>query len=141
MKARLFAYVRERLAGFEAKPPPSPPRNSGRRKWRPSGVLRTILQPAYDGRKHRANHSNGLYGAGELPGQAAIRTDIDNLRAAVVGVNPESFHAGRSAERCRARTSTTARDEEYLPRWAKRSAPSIRRSSRLVLFFRSTTPG
>ena len=65
-KPGFFAYVRERLAGFEAKAP----QRGAWKQWAAEVAAFPEYYEQYfsrrDGRKHRAAHSNGVHRAGQL---------------------------------------------------------------------------
>ena len=89
-KLGFFAYVRERLAGFEAKPPPP----GGWKQW----AAEVAMFPEY----FENYFSRRMMGGSIAPrtpmvctgpvsyrGQEAIRQDIDNLKAALGGLKVE----------------------------------------------------
>jgi 5-methyltetrahydropteroyltriglutamate--homocysteine methyltransferase len=86
-KLGFFAYVRERLAGFEAKPPPP----GGWQQW----AAEVAMFPEY----YESYFSRRMMGGSIAPrtpmvctapvsyrGQEAIRRDIENLKAALGGL-------------------------------------------------------
>jgi 5-methyltetrahydropteroyltriglutamate--homocysteine methyltransferase len=88
-KSGFFTYVGERLSGFEARQAPAP---AGR--W--AGSRETLAFPEFyewyeRGRPGSVAAPFGMVCTGPITykGQAALQTDIDNLKAALQGLQPE----------------------------------------------------
>ena len=115
-KIGFFTYVRERLGGFEPAPPGEPGRPS---PW----VSEFAAYPEYyqsvtSNRGVARNDALVCTGPVTYCGQDAIRTDIENLKAALrgMGVSPEEAFMPASAPRGRdlGRNEYYRTHEEYL---------------------------
>jgi len=114
-KLGFFAYVRERLAGFEAKPPPP----GGWKQW----AAEVAAFPEY----YENYFSRRMMGGSIAPrtpmvctgpvsyrGQEAIRQDIDNLKAALGGLKVEEAFMPAVAPSGIGSNEFYRSDEEYL---------------------------
>ena len=114
-KPGFFAYVRERLAGFEAKPP----RVAGWKQW----AAEVAAFPEY----YENYFSRRMMGGSIAPrtplvctgpvsyrGQAAIKQDIDNLKSALGGLNSEEAFMPAVAPSGVGANEYYRSDEEYL---------------------------
>ena len=110
-----FAYVRERLAGFE----PKSPRRGAPRQW----AAEVAAFPEY----YEQYFSRAMLGAAIAPhtpmvctgpvsyrGQESMRRDIDNLKAALEGLNPEEAFMPAAAPSGVGTNEYYRTDEEYL---------------------------
>ncbi len=113
-KAGFSVYVRERLTGFE--PSLTQSEESPLRRWRDVQAFPEY----YEGYFKR--HMRGVAPSGPLvcmgpvtyKGQAAVRTDIDNLKAALQGVQPEEVFMPAIAPRGLGRNEYYPTDEAYV---------------------------
>ena len=113
-KAGFSVYVRERLTGFE--PRPAQPGESPLRQWRDVQAF-----PEYYEGYFRQNmrgiappSSMGCVGPITYKGQAAVRTDIENLKAALQGVQPEEVFMPAIAPRSLGRNEYYPTEEAYI---------------------------
>ena len=114
-KLGFFAYVRERLSGFEAKPPPP----GGWKQW----AAEVAMFPEY----YENYFSRRMMGGSIAPrtpmvctgpvsyhGQEAIRRDIENLKAALGGLKTEEAFMPAVAPSGVGSNEFYRSDEEYL---------------------------
>ncbi|HLN88309.1 MAG TPA: hypothetical protein VK200_17645, partial [Candidatus Limnocylindrales bacterium] len=114
-KLGFFAYVRERLAGFEAKPPPP----GGWQQW----ATEVAMFPEY----YENYFSRRMMGGSIAPrtpmactgpvryrGQAAIRIDIENLKAALGAARTEEVFMPAVAPSGVGTNAYYGSDEEFL---------------------------
>jgi len=114
-KPGFFAYVRERLTGFDAKTP----RGGPRAQW----AAEVAAFPDY----YRQYFSRAMLGAGIAPrtplvctgpvsykGHEAVRTDIQNLKDALSGVQAEEVFMPAVAPSGNGSNEYYRTDEEYL---------------------------
>ncbi len=112
-KSGFSVYVRERLSGFE--PDPSAPAGRGL-QWVQELTAFPEYYERYFGRYMRSIAPNiPLICTGPVSyvGQAAVQADIDNLKAALVGVRAEEVFMPSSAPRRLGRNAHYGSDEEY----------------------------
>jgi 5-methyltetrahydropteroyltriglutamate--homocysteine methyltransferase len=114
-KPGFFAYVRERLAGFEAKTPPAG-------SWKQWAAEVAAFPEYYEQYFSRRMMGGSIAprtpmvctGAVSYRGQDAIRKDIENLKAALTGLNPEEAFMPAVAPSGVGANEYYQSDEEYL---------------------------
>ena len=112
-KAGFFAYIRERVEGFESRPRP-PGEVAGRTR-------EVQAFPEYY-QQYQAQNRGGVTTLGRLvcvgpvryKGQAAVRADIENLKAALKGVKTEDVFMPAIAPRGVGRNEYYPTDEAYV---------------------------
>jgi 5-methyltetrahydropteroyltriglutamate--homocysteine methyltransferase len=113
-KAGFSVYVRERLSGFE--PRPVQPEESPLRRWRDVQAFPEYYEQYFK------QHMRGIVPASSMvclgpvayKGQAAVQTDIENLKAALQGVQPEEVFMPAIAPRSLGRNEHYPTDEAYI---------------------------
>lgn len=113
-KSGFYAYVRERLSGFE--PRAGEPGGRGM-QWAQELAAFPGYYEQYFGRRSRSlAPTSPLVCTGPITyiGQEAVRADIDNLKVALVGANPGDVFLPASAPRALGRNEYYRTEEEYL---------------------------
>jgi 5-methyltetrahydropteroyltriglutamate--homocysteine methyltransferase len=113
-KPGFSVYVRERLSGFEPDPDAPPGRGL---QWKQELSTFPEYYEQYFGKAMRSiAPSTPLMCTGPIAyqGQAAVQTDIENLKAALGGVRPQDVFMPSSAPRRLGRNTYYRSNEEYI---------------------------
>jgi 5-methyltetrahydropteroyltriglutamate--homocysteine methyltransferase len=113
-KAGFSVYVRERLTGFE--PRPTSPDDSPLRRWRDVQAFPEYYEEYFKQHMRGVAPASSLVCVGPISyrGQIAVRTDIENLKAAIQGVQPEEVFMPAIAPRPLGGNEYYPTDEAYI---------------------------
>ena len=113
-KAGFAVYVRERLTGFEARP--AQPEDSPIRRWRDVQAFPEYYEEYFKQNMRGIAPATSMVCVGPVTykGQAALRTDIDNLKAALTGVTPAEVFMPAIAPRSLGKNDYYPTDEAYI---------------------------
>lgn len=113
-KAGFSAYVRERLAGFEARP--LQPGDSPLRRWRDVQAFPEYYEQYFQHNMRGVAQAVSMVCVAPVTyrGQDAVRTDIENLKAALTGVHPEEVFMPSIAPRGLGQNDYYPTEEAYI---------------------------
>lgn len=113
-KAGFFAYARERLTGFE--PMGEEPQGRGMQWARELSAFPEYYEEYFKRRMRGVASNTPLVCTGPVTykGKDAVRADIDNLKAALVGAQPEDVFMPATAPRELGRNEYYRTTEDYL---------------------------
>ena len=113
-KAGFAVYVRERLTGFE--PRPVQPEDSPLRRWRDVQAFPEYYEEYFKQNMRGVVPPSSMVCVGPVTykGQAAVQTDIANLKAALSEVQPEEVFMPAIAPRSLGKNEFYPTDEAYL---------------------------
>jgi 5-methyltetrahydropteroyltriglutamate--homocysteine methyltransferase len=113
-KAGFAVYVRERLTGFE--PRPTQPAESPLRRWRDVQAFPEYYEEYFKQNMRGIAPSHALVCVGPVTykGQAAVQTDIENLKAALQGMQPAEVFMPAIAPRSLGQHEYYPTEEAYI---------------------------
>jgi 5-methyltetrahydropteroyltriglutamate--homocysteine methyltransferase len=113
-KAGFSVYVRERLSGFEARP--ASPEESPLRRWRDVQAFPEYYEAYFKQHMRGVVPPSSMVCVGPVSykGQDAVRTDIENLKAALTGVQPTDVFMPAIAPRSLGKNEYYPTDEAYI---------------------------
>jgi 5-methyltetrahydropteroyltriglutamate--homocysteine methyltransferase len=113
-KAGFAVYVRERLTGFE--PRPAQPEESPLRRWRDVQAFPEYYEEYFKQHMRGVAPASSLVCVGPVSyqGLVSVRTDIENLKTAVQGMQPEEVFMPAIAPRGLGRNEYYPTDEAYI---------------------------
>ena len=113
-KAGFSVYVRERLTGFE--PRPASPEDSPLRRWRDVQAFPEYYEEYFKQNMRGIVPPSSMVCVGPITykGQEAVRTDIENLKAALTEVQPEEVFMPAAAPRALGRNEHYPTYEAYI---------------------------
>jgi 5-methyltetrahydropteroyltriglutamate--homocysteine methyltransferase len=113
-KAGFAVYVKERLTGFAARP--AAPEDSPMRRWRDAQAFPEYYEDYFKQNMRGVAPAGAIVCVGPITyqGQTAVRADIENLKAALQGVQPAEVFMPAIAPRGFGKNEYYPTEEAYL---------------------------